>query len=450
MLSRSNAERLGVAQRDHLGRAALAKVAKRKFDPLEVIAESCRGHIPRLIPEKFKRMQASAFAFFRGTVEVMAADLEASANTRIEVQICGDAHLKNFGFFASPGADIVLDINDFDQTQRGPWEWDVKRLATSVVLAGRSARCSPSNLKDATRLFLREYTGWMRRFATMPTMEVARHRAIRNFREPAMRAALEEAERSTPLFNLARLTRFSQREGYRFAPKPNEILTVAAAERKAVLAAFPKYRETLRPEQAALFDHYRPADVAFKVAGTGSVGTRDYVVLLCGRESKNKDSEKNGSPDPLFLQVKEELPSAYAPYYKDKTLPQNQGERVVAGQRAMQVYSDPLLGWCKIDKRDYLVRQLSDHKAGIDPELLSGRKLAEYSRICGELLAKGHARTGDPAVIAAYLGRSDKAEKALLQFALKYADQTEKDFNAFRKALSKGFATSLLKTIKAC
>ncbi|HET9792030.1 MAG TPA: DUF2252 domain-containing protein [Candidatus Angelobacter sp.] len=449
MLSRSDAERLGVAQRGQLGRSSLAKVAKRNFDPLDVIAESCRGHIPKLVPEKFKRMRASAFAFFRGAVEVMAADLGAGENTEINVQLCGDAHLKNFGFFASPGADIVLDINDFDQTQLGPWEWDVKRLATSVVLAGRSARCNPSYLKDATRLFLAEYAGWMRRFAAMPTLDVARHRAVRDFRVPAIRSALQEAERSTPLSNLAKLTSFSKTRGYRFISKPEELLSVTPAERKAVLAALTDYRKSLRPEQAVLFDHYSAADVAFKVAGTGSVGTRDYVVLLFGRESNNKAGAKNGNPDPLFLQIKEELPSAYASYYKDRTLPHNQGERVVAGQRAMQVYSDPLLGWCHIDERDYLVRQLSDHKSGIDPEQLSGRKLAEYSRICGELLAKGHARSGDPAVIAAYIGRSDRAEKALLQFALKYADQTEKDFNAFTKALSKGFAARVLKKIKA-
>lgn len=451
MLSLSDAERLGVAQRDHLGRAALAKIAGRKFDPFDVIAESCRGHIPKLIPEKFRRMQASAFAFFRGSVEVMAADLGASANTKIEVQLCGDAHLKNFGFFASPGADIVLDINDFDQTQSGPWEWDVKRLATSVILAGRSARCNPNYLKDATRLFLREYMGWMRRFATMPTMDVARHRAVRNFREPAMRAALQEAERSTPLSNLAKLTRFSQRRGYRFISRPNELLAVSSADRKLVMASLSKYRETLRSEQAVLFDRYQAVDVAFKVVGTGSVGTRDYVVLLFGREIKDSKRLGKASPDPLFLQIKEELPSPYSLYYKDKTLPrnQNQGERVVAGQRAMQVYSDPLLGWCHINQRDYLVRQLSDHKGGIDPEQLSGRKLAEYSRICAELMAKGHARSGDPAVIAAYLGRSDRAEKALLQFAVKYADQTEEDLAAFKKALGKGFTASVVKKIKA-
>lgn len=439
MLSRSDAERMGVAQRDHLGRSSLARIAKRKFDALEVIAESCRGHIPRLVPEKFKRMNASVFAFFRGTVEIMAADLGEGANTKIEAQLCGDAHLKNFGFFASPGSDIVLDINDFDQTQRGPWEWDVKRLATSVVLAAHSARCSPGQSRDATRLFLGEYCGWMRRFATMPTMDVARHRAVRNFQVPAIRSALQEAERATPLFNLAKLTNFTKRQGYRFAPKQNGVLSVSAAERKPVLGALSKYRESLRAEQAALFDRYRAVDVAFKVAGTGSVGTRDYVVLLFGHDSK----------DPLFLQVKEELPSAYAAYYKHRSVSHNQGERVVAGQRAMQVYSDPLLGWCRIDQRDYLVRQLSDHKGSIDPEQLKGRKLAEYSRICGELLAKGHARSGDPAVIAAYIGRSGRAEKALLEFALKYADQTEKDFNAFTKALSKGFGASVLKKIKA-
>jgi uncharacterized protein (DUF2252 family) len=390
-------------------------------------------------------MQSSAFAFLRGTVEVMAADLGANANTKIEVQICGDAHLKNFGFFASPGSEIVLDINDFDQTQRGPWEWDVKRLATSVILAGRSAQCSPGDYKQATRLFLSEYVGWMRRFAAMPTMDVARHRALRNFRQPAMRSALQEAERSTPLSNLARLARFSRARGYHFIIKANELLKVSPAERKSVMAVLPEYRKSLRPEQAALFDHYQPADVAFKIVGTGSVGTRDYVVLLFGRDNK----------DPLFLQIKEETPSAYAQYYKDHGSPKNQGERVVAGQRAMQVYSDPLLGWCRMNlptgsgKRDYLVRQLSDHKGGIDPEQLSGRKLAEYSRICGELLAKSHARSGDPAMISAYIGRSDRAEKALLQFAVKYADQTEADYAAFKKALGKGFAASVVKTIKA-
>ena len=439
MLSRSDAERLGVAQRDHLGRSSLAKVAKRDFGPLDVIAESCRGHIPRLVPEKFKRMNASVFAFFRGAVEIMAADLAISANTRIEAQLCGDAHLRNFGFFASPGADIVLDINDFDQTQRGPWEWDVKRLATSVVLAARSARCSASQSRDATRLFLREYCSWMRRFALMPTIDVARHRAVRNFQVPAIRSALQEAERATPLFNLVKLTSFSKRQGYRFTPKLNGVLSISSAERKAVLAALPQYRKLLRPEQAALFDRYKAIDVAFKVAGTGSVGTRDYVVLLFAHDSK----------DPLFLQIKEELPSAYAAYYKDHSAPHHQGERVVAGQRAMQVYSDPLLGWCRINERDYLVRQLSDHKGGIDPEQLSGRKLAEYGRICGELLAKGHARSGDPAVIAAYIGRSDRAEKALLQFALKYADQTVEDFSAFKKALGKGFTASVMKKMKA-
>jgi uncharacterized protein (DUF2252 family) len=443
MLSRHDAERSGTAQRGHLSRSALAKLHKRSFDPLDVIAESCKGHIPKLVPEKFKRMQLSPFAFFRGVVEIMAADLGASANTGIEVQICGDAHLKNFGFFASPGSDIVLDINDFDQTQRGPWEWDVKRMAASVVLAGRSARCSAAQCKDATRLFLREYCGWMRRFSTIPTMDVARHRALRNFREPAIRSALQEAERSTPLSNLAKLTRLSRGREYRFLTSPNELLSVSPAERKAVLAALVKYGETLRPEQAALFRHYAAVDVAFKIVGTGSVGTRDYVVLLFGRDSK----------DPLFLQIKEELPSAYAAYYKDRSVPQNQGatnqgERVVAGQRAMQVYSDPLLGWCRIDQRDFLVRQLSDHKGGIDPEQLSGRKLAEYSRICGELLAKGHARSGDPAVIAAYIGRSGRAEKALLQFAVKYADQTQEDLGVFKKALGKGFTASVLKKIK--
>src|SRR5262249_33769393 len=179
-----------------------------------------------------------------------------------------------------------------------------------------------------------------------------------------------------------------------------------------------------------LFDRYQPVDVGFKVVGTGSVGTRDYVVLFFAHHPR----------DPLFLQIKEETPSAYALYYKDGSAPQHQGQRVVQGQRAMQVLSDPLLGWCSIAGRDYAVRQLNDHKSSIEPEELGGRRLAEYSRVCAELLAKGHARSGDPVALASYLGKSGKAERALLQFAVKYADQTEADYRVFRKAMKRGFA----------
>jgi uncharacterized protein (DUF2252 family) len=430
MFSREQAREFGLAQRNQLRRRDLQNISKRRFDPLDVLRAAGKDHVPRLLPIKFERMSESPFAFFRGAVEVMAAELGAYGHTGIEVQLCGDAHLKNFGFYATLGSDIILDINDFDVTTRGPWEWDVKRCATSIVLAGRVAGDGSAACKQAASMFLRDYSAWMQRFADMPSLEVARHRALRDYRDPFIRSALKQAERSTPLFNLKKLTRGSSRQGFRFIRERNLLWEVAGAERKNVLAALPAYRKTLAPDRQMIFDRYTPADVGFKVVGTGSVGTRDYVVLLFGRDAR----------DPLFLQIKEEPPCAYAPYYKDRSAPRNQGQRVVQGQRAMQVFSDLLLGWCSIAGRDYLVRQLSDHKSSIEPEELGGQRLAEYSCVCAELLAKGHARSGEPVALASYLGRSGKAERALLQFAVKYADQTESDYEAFKKGLRRGFA----------
>jgi uncharacterized protein (DUF2252 family) len=433
MLTRAQAEKYGLAQRNRCSRSELGELARRRFDPIQVLRAACEGHVSRLLPIKFERMSDSPFTFFRGAVELMAADLGGGKRTGIEVQICGDAHLKNFGFFATPGAEIVLDVNDFDQTTRGPWEWDVKRCAASILLAGRVAGDNEGLCKEATRLFLDEYSAWIRSFADMAALDVARHHAMRNKRDPVIRGALKEAERSTPLANLKKLTKGSAKRGYRFVQKKNLIWEISGAEKKAVLAALPAYRDTLATGHPMILDRYLPVDVGFKVVGTGSVGTRDYVVLLFGSDAR----------DPLFLQIKEAMPSAYAPYYKDNTAPAHQGRRVVQGQRALQVLSDLLLGWCSIDGRDYLVRQLSDHKGSIEPEALTGRRLVEYSRVCAELLAKGHARSGEPAVLAAYLGQAGKAERALLQFAVKYADQTEEDYRTFRRALKKGLLRAI-------
>lgn len=435
MLSRKQSEKYGLSQRNRCARSELAELPKRRFDPLEILRAACRGHVVKLLPVKFERMSESPFAFFRGAVEIMAADLGAGKRTGIEAQMCGDAHLKNFGFFATPGSDILLDINDFDQTMRGPWEWDVKRCATSIMLAGRVAGDSEGSCKEAAALFLHEYSAWIHAFANMPALEVARHRAMRSYGDPVIRGALKQAERATPLSNLKKLTQGSAKRGYHFVRRANLIWEVGGAEKKALLA-LKAYRQTLAPDHQMILDRYRPVDVGFKVVGTGSVGTRDYIVLLLGSDAR----------DPLFLQVKEELPSAYAPYLKGGAVPgnppRNQGQRVVEGQRALQVLSDLLLGWCSIDGRDYLVRQLSDHKSSIEPEALGGRRLAEYSRVCAELLAKGHARSGDPIALGGYLGRAGKAERALLQFAARYADQTEEDYRTFRKALKRGLLKS--------
>jgi uncharacterized protein (DUF2252 family) len=402
---------------------------------MDVIRAACKDHVLKLIPEKFKRMSVSPFTFFRGAVELMAADFGAAKRTRLECQLCGDAHLKNFGFYATPGSDVVLDINDFDETTRGPWEWDVKRAATSIILAGRVAGDRNAACKEAAHLFLNDYCTWIRRFSEMPVLAVARHGALLNANDPVVRGALKEAERATPLTNLKKLARGNPRRGYRLACQPNLIWEVSGAEKKAVLAALPEYRRTLSTEHQMIFDRYGVADVGFKVVGTGSVGTRDYVLLFFAYDDK----------DPLFLQIKEEPCTAYAPYYKDAAAPRHQGERVVQGQRAMQVLSDLLLGWCSIGGRDYLVRQLNDHKSSIEPEELGGRRLAAYSRVCAELLAKGHARSGDPVALATYLGRPGKAERAMLQFAVAYADQTEADFATFRKGLQRDLLKSAMR-----
>lgn len=420
-------ERKGLAQRRQLARTDLAKLSKRKFDPMEVLREAAKGRIPKILPIKFKLMSGSPFVFYRGAVEIMAADLAAGKNTGIAAQLCGDAHVKNFGFFATPGADIVLDINDFDETWRGPWEWDVKRMATSIVLAGREAREPEPGCKDAALIFAREYCRWIRHFAAISALDIARHRILRDYRDPLIRMTLQKAERSTPLSNLQKLTK-NTASGRRFRAQPSVLWEVEGKTKAAVINALKQYRETLSPDHRVLFDRYRPVDVGFKVVGTGSVGTRDYVVLLFA-------SDEN---DALFLQVKEEPPSAYAPFIKNPSAPRHEGERVVCGQRMLQVLSDLLLGWCSIEGRDYLVRQLNDHKSSVDPGELCGKRLIVYSRVCAELLAKGHARSGDPIVLAAYLGRSDKAPRALQRFAMAYADQVEADYAAFRKAVRKG------------
>jgi uncharacterized protein (DUF2252 family) len=433
-LSREDAEVFGRTRRRHLSRSSLGKfnVSARPADPLAIIAEASRGRLPELLPVKFNLMAESLFSFYRGTAEIMAADLAAARNTRIDVQICGDAHIRNFGFLSTPDAQVIFDINDFDETFRGPWEWDVKRMATSIVLGGREAGESNSGCRSAVEAFLGEYCGWIHRFSRMTTIEIARHRTHRDMHQPVLRDALMKAERASPAQNLAKLTR-KTRQGWRFRQIPKRLWEVRNREKKLVLGALRAYRETLSPDHRRIYDRFHAVDVGFKVVGTGSIGTRDYVVLLFGLDDS----------DALFLQVKEERPSIYARYLKTSS-PAHQGQRVVEGQRALQLQSDVLLGWCSIEGRDYLVRQLNDHKASLEVEDLIGRRLLEYAKLCAELLAKGHARSGEPVVIASYLGPSRKAAGSLLEFAVKYAGQAEADYQVFRKAWRSGALKRLL------
>jgi len=421
---------LGRSARRKVGRSAHAEwdPSKRSHDAIDVILASTYGRVPELIPIKMARMAVSPFGFFRGSVPLMAADLAIYPTTGIEVQICGDAHVRNLGAFAGPDGRLIFDVNDFDETIRGPWEWDVKRLAASLVLAGREAPNSDPVCQDAVREFVSTYRRLLLSFSQMAAVDVARYRVHRPFKGVAGVAVLQKAERCTAVHSLDRLT-VARRNGTRVFNEMKPLLThPPKAVAREVLKALPSYRETLPPERRTVFDLYTAADVAFKVVGTGSVGTRSYVILFFG----------NGPADAMFLQLKEEPPSAYSSYLKSGEENMNQGERVVMGQRRMQTHSDILLGWTSFGGRDYLVRQLADHKASIENEDLLGKGLIHYARLCGEVLAKGHARSGDACVLAGYLGSGKSFDRAIEKFAVQYADQATKDYETFRAAIRRG------------
>lgn len=404
------------------------KAAKNRPDPVELLLAAVEGRMAELLPIRWTRMAASAFGFFRGNVPLMALDLTHLPTTGIQVQMCGDAHVRNLGVFASPTGALVFDINDFDETMPGPWEWDVKRLATSLVLAGRDAANSEAACQDAVLSFVAAYRASLSRCADLTALELARYTVHRHIEVGPILGALQKAERATPQHALDKLTTPSRNGTRRFKEQKPLLTAVAPKTREEVLAALQRYQETLSDERRHFLQRYHPVEVAFKVVGTGSVGTRDYVVLCFG----------NGPEDPLFLQMKEEPPSAYARYLKNAAVPRHQGERVVQGQRLMQAQSDIFLGWTTLGNRDYLVRQLADFKAAVEPLDLKGRGLSEYAETCGEVLGKGHARSGDACVLAGYCGDGDKLDQAMAQFAFAYADQTAADYKIFLNAIKQG------------
>ena len=439
----------GLHARKQLARSAHAAYSDRArtVDPLTILRNAQAGRVSKLVDIKYQRMAASPFGFFRGAACIMAADLAAHPNTGIGTQLCGDAHVLNLGAYAALDGRLVFDINDFDETIVGPFEWDLKRLATSLLLAGREAKIRRAARRRAVEIFAESYRAAMHQFAAMPVLELARYQVHRLGRLAPIARVLEAAERSTPQRLVEKLTVAgndgspangssgpgtkaakgkgrlpSPARGFKNAPPL--LYPVPQPEARQVLDSLSAYTETLQPERRHFLAQYRALDVGFKVVGTGSVGLRDYCVYF--------ESSRSAAPgaDPLFLQVKEEPASAYAAY-----LPQaaavytHQGRRVMDGQRALQLTSDPFLGYTSIDGRDYLVRQLNDHKAGIDVATLCASDLRAYAELCGELFARGHARAGDQ--IAAYIGASPRFDKALVAFARAYADQTEKDHKLF-------------------
>ncbi|HEY4010281.1 MAG TPA: DUF2252 domain-containing protein [Acidobacteriaceae bacterium] len=466
-LTHAERQAFGRHARKQLARSAHADFKRTNCppDPLTLLNQSMRGRVAALIPIKYERMARSAFGFFRGAVPVMAADLSCHPNTGLTTQLCGDAHVENLGAYAALDGRLVFDINDFDETIRGPFEWDIKRLATSLILAGREAGIKRADREEAIATFTQRYRRSMRRFANMPVLELARYQIHRLAHIGPMPAILAQAERSTPQRILEKLTEPGRREAARadgasggrakgggaksvqarsqalalgpyraarprrFRSEPPLLEAVRDAEAAKVLAALNQYVKTLEPERQHFLTQYTPVDVAFKVVGTGSVGLRDFVVYMEGHARPEH-------VDPLFLQMKEEPESAYARYIPEGAAAwTHQGHRVMDGQRAMQLTSDPFLGYTTMENRDYVVRQLNDHKAALDLETLTAPNLLGYADVCGELLARGHARAGDPVSIHAYLGSSARFDQGILGFAREYADKTERDCEALRQWL---------------
>ncbi len=420
---------LGQARRKQVGRHEHFQLLckSRPVPALELMERSMRGRVPELIRIKYQLMAVSPFGYFRGAAPVMAADLAQLPSTGIVSQLCGDAHVRNLGAYAAPDGRLVFDINDFDETIRGPFEWDLKRMAASLVLAGRAAGHKDSGARRAVEACITRYVEQIREFSRMPHVEVGKFLVHRIDVAQPVHDALSKAERATPLHTLESLTRATSDKPNaprRFKEAKPLLVRVTGSRAAAVLASLGPYRQILEPQRQHLLSFYRPIDVAFKVVGTGSVGLRDYVIYM----------EGNGPNDPLFLQIKEETASAYAPYLPDAHPAHHNGERVAEGQRAMQIQTDPFLGWTHIGPRQYLVRQLNDHKGSIEIEDLAGANLKAYGEVCGELLARGHGRSGDPQVIAGYIGNGEAFVKALAEFGVAYADQTEKDWEQLKRS----------------
>ncbi len=421
--------KIGQARRKQAARQqhAVLNIKARPLSALQLLERAERGRIPALLKLKHSLMAQSPFVYFRGAAPVMAADLSVIPNTGIISQICGDAHVRNLGAFAAPDGRLVFDINDFDETIRAPFEWDLKRMGASIVLAGRESGHKDAAVREAVVKFIERYIEKMTDFASMPILEIGRYQVHRLGTVEPVHDALLKAERATPLHTLAQLTEPESKKAgapLRLKEIKPTLTRVSGAQAVKVIGALGPYKQTLEPQRQHLLSLYRPIAVGFKVVGTGSVGLRDYCIYF----------EGNGPGDPLFLQIKEETHSVYEPYLHDAHPAHQNGQRVVEGQRAMQLQSDPFLGWTNMEGRDYLVRQLNDHKGSIELEDLAGTGLAAFAEICGELLARGHARSGDAVMIAGYLGAGGGLGDAMAEFASLYADQTEKDWQALRRS----------------
>jgi uncharacterized protein (DUF2252 family) len=420
-------------------------------DPIELLEQQAASRVPELVPIRYGRMAASPFAFYRGAAYVMASDLSTTPDSGLRAQLCGDAHLSNFGGFASPERDLLFDLNDFDETLPGPWEWDLKRLVASLCVAGRDRGFSAKQRRSIMVDTVAEYRAEMRRLAGMREVDIwyqrvdaqglaakfAPHATDRQSRQFQKTVAKARAKDSTRAFTKLAATVDGAPKVISDPPLVvpiRELLPAGEADRlvEQMHEVLRAYRASLPEYRGKLLDRYRYADLARKVVGVGSVGTRAWIILMVGRD--------NG--DPLFLQAKEARPSVLEPFC-GKSVFGNQGRRVVEGQRLMQSAGDVFLGWVRLKgidgkQRDFYVRQLWDWKtsAEIESMLPSGMQL--YGRLCGGILARAHARSGDSIAIAAYAGNGDSLDRALAEFGESYAAQNEVDHQALLAAIEDG------------
>ncbi len=442
------------------GKTARADVPRRSHgewepsserpDPIHLLEQQALTRVAELVPIRYGRMSESAFAFFRGAALIMAADLAPTPRSGFQTQICGDAHLSNFGVFGTPERRLVFDVNDFDETSTGPWKWDVKRLAASIAVAGRERGFSTKERAAAILAAVGLYRTAMKDFAGMRKLDVwyahldverlldERGSALGRSEVKQTKAELAKARTRDSLRALSKLTTMVDGEPRIISDPP---LIVPIDELASDIdprdlfawlqAAVADYRETLAPERRVLLEQYRLVQFARKVVGVGSVGTRAWIALSLGRDTG----------DPLFLQIKEAGASVLEPYVGPSGF-ENHAERVVVGQRMMQAASDIFLGWKRVEspegRTDFYVRQLHDWKGSADVDQMGPQSLSRYAQLCGWTLARAHARCGDPIAIAAYLGSGAAFDEALARFAEGYADQNQRDYAALASAIASG------------
>ena len=438
-ISRAERFKLGRALREQVPRDSLGRwnPPAGRPDPVALIMRSHEGRLETLVPLRVSRMIASPYGFLRGAAVVMAEDVARLPATGITPVICGDAHLGNFGFYASPERDLVIDLNDFDEAHPGAWEWDVRRLVASIWVAGRQNGSTEEECRDAVRACVANYRHEVALLANEPLLsrsyqqldvhrldETVTAKSLRHeIRRAVRRARHRTSDRALPRFT-------TERNGRRhIVEEPPLITHVGDAAARRIAGGLDEYLETLAPHWRRALGGYTLVDIAHKVVGVSSVGLRAYVALL----------EGSSPDDVIFLQLKQARRSVVAPYvHGDSAWHAHQGQRVVEYQQALQTVSDPLLGWTTIDGVQYYVRQFRDMKGAVALDAIDGAALIDYAGIVGHLLAKGHARTSGASMIAGYVGSSDKVDRAMCRFARAYADQNEADHQALTRAVARG------------